>query len=48
MDVKDLLVITSNGEIPEPCSNYDEYTGNCKSSGEPCDTCYENSLKMFE
>lgn len=32
---------------PKPCSDYDEETGNCKGSGKSCDTCYENSLKIF-
>lgn len=48
MNVKGLLIITSDDKIPKPCSDYDEDTGNCKSSSKPCNTCYENSLKVFE
>lgn len=47
MDRNDLLVESSNGKDPEPCSDYDKETGCCKSFGKPCDACYENSLKKW-
>ncbi len=47
MDRNDLLVESSNGKDPEPCSDYDKETGYCKSFGKPCDACYENSLKKL-
>lgn len=47
MDKKDLLLKTSNGKAPKPCSDYDKKTGCCKSSSKPCDACYENSLKKW-
>lgn len=37
---EDLLVKTSDGKHPEPCSDYDEQTGYCKSSNSLCDACY--------
>lgn len=48
LNKEDLLVKTSDDKLPEPCSNYDEKTGRCKSSGKLCDTCYEHSLKVFD
>ena len=47
MDRNDLLVESSNGKDPEPCSDYDKETGYCKSFGKPCHACYENSLKKW-
>lgn len=29
MDKEDLLVKTSNGKTPEPCSDYDKENGRC-------------------
>jgi len=37
---EDLLVKTSDGKSPEPCSDYDKQTGYCKSSNKLCDACY--------
>lgn len=48
MTEKDKLLITSNGDHPEPCIDYDVKTGRCKSSGNKCDACYENSLKNWK
>ena len=42
---KEQLLITSDGNPPDPCSDYDIESGRCKSSGQLCDACYENSLK---
>lgn len=47
MDREDLLVKTSDGKPPEPCSDYDEETGLCKSDGKPCDACYEDRLREW-
>ena len=43
---EDLLVKTSDGQIPLPCDAYDEDTKKCKISNEYCDTCYSDSLEF--
>ncbi len=40
------VLIISAGQS-SPCSDYEENSGVCKSTGELCDMCYENSLKLY-
>ena len=46
MDDNDRLLKTSDDEPSQGCSDYKD--GYCKSTGKMCDTCYEDSLKMFK
>lgn len=41
----DLLIETSDGREPEPCSAYNN--GYCSEFKKGCDWCYENSINFL-